>query len=223
MSLFEGSSSFASTAALLRLFDHLICFEDTPMLPTNTTLLVIDVQKGFLDASWGPRNNPDAEANIARLIAAWRHDGRPIRHVYHSSRSPEGSFVSGTAGFDPKPEAAPTSGEPIHVKQVNSAFIGTSLEQDLRKAGVNTLVVVGLTTNHCVSTTVRMAGNLGFTVYLVEDATATFDRMGLDGKVRPAAEVHAAALSDLSEEFATIVSADTVLRALDTGTPLDCA
>ena len=74
--------------------------------------------------------------------------------------------------------------------------------------------MVGLTKNHCVSTKVRMAGNLGFTVYLVEDATATFDRAGLDGNVRTAAQVHAAALRDLSEEFATIVSAEAVLRDL---------
>lgn len=125
-----------------------------------------------------------------------------------------------TPGYDPQSEAAPEPGEPIHVEGVNSAFIGTSLEQDLRDAGVDTLVVVGLTTNHCVSTTVRIAGNLGFAVYLVEDATATFDRAGLDGKMRPAAEVHASALSDLSEEFATIVSTGNVLRALETGEPL---
>ena len=190
------------------------------MLPINATLLVIDVQQGFLDASWGPRNNPEAEANIARLIAAWRRYGRPIRHILHSSRSPAGTFLVRTPGHEPKPEAAPASGEPVHVKGVNSAFIGTSLEQDLRDAGVDTLVVVGLTTNHCVSTTVRMAGNLGFTVYLVEDATATFDRIGLDGRMRPAAEVHAAALSDLSEEFATIVSTDDVLRALQAREPM---
>lgn len=193
------------------------------MALTNATLLVIDVQQGFSDASWGPRNNPDAEANIARLIAAWRDNGRPVRHVLHSSRSPAGTFFLGTPGHEPKPEAAPAAGEPIHVKGVNSAFIGTTLEQDLRDAGVNTLVVTGLTTNHCVSTTVRMAGNLGFSVFLVDDATATFDRIALDGKMRPAAEVHAAALSDLSEEFATIVSTDDVLRALEAREPLGVA
>ncbi len=193
------------------------------MLPTNATLLVIDVQQGFLEASWGPRNNPDAEANIARLIAAWRSWGRPVRHVHHSSRSAAGTFFRGTPGYNPKPEAAPAPGEPVHVKGVNSAFIGTKLEQDLRDAGVDTLVVVGLTTNHCVSTTVRMAGNLDFTVFLVEDATATFDRAGLDGRMRPAAEVHAAALSDLSEEFASIVATEDVLRALHEREPLAAA
>ena len=105
-------------------------------------------------------------------------------------------------------------GELIHLKEVNSAFIGTKLEEDLRGEGVNTLVIVGLTTNHCVSTTTRMAGNLGFITYVIEDATATFDRLGLDGEMRPAADVHAAALSDLSDEFATILKTEEVLREL---------
>ena len=181
------------------------------MVPQTATLLVIDVQNGFNDPAWGQRNNPEAEANIARLLAFWRQEGRPVRHILHASRSPEGYFRVGTSGHEPKPEALPHAGEPVHRKDVNSAFIGTTLEQDLRASGAETLVVVGLTTNHCVSTTVRMAGNLGFTTFVVEDATATFDRMGLDGTMRRAAEVHAAALSDLSEEFATIVSTETVL------------
>lgn len=185
------------------------------MFPMNAALLVIDVQQGFLDASWGPRNNPDAEANSGRLIAAWRRDGRPIHHVHHVSRSPAGSFYAGSPGYEPKPEAKPAPGEPIHRKGVNSAFIGTDLEQELKRDGVDTLVIVGLTTNHCVSTTARMAGNLGFTTYVVEDATATFDRKGLDGTMRLAADVHAAALSDLAGEFAEIVRTDEVLQAID--------
>ena len=185
------------------------------MIPTNAVLLVIDVQQGFLDPSWGHRNNPEAEANIARLIAAWRRDGWPVRHVHHASRSPEGFLRRGTPGHEPKPEAAPAPGEPIHVKEVNSSFIGTTLEHDLRAQGADALVIVGLTTNHCVSTTARMAGNLGFDTFVVEDATATFDRAGLDGRLRPAAEVHEAALSDLSGEFATVVRTDEILRALD--------
>ncbi|MBP0617821.1 cysteine hydrolase family protein [Jiella mangrovi] len=179
----------------------------------SATLLVIDVQNGFTDPAWGQRNNPQAEANIARLLAFWRREGRPIRHVLHASRLPEGHFRMGTSGHQPKPESLPLAAEPVYRKDVNSAFIGTSLEQDLRTGGAEKLVVVGMTTNHCVSTTVRMAGNLGFTTFVVEDATATFDRMGLDGTMRPAAEVHAAALSDLSEEFATVVNTHEILTS----------
>lgn len=184
------------------------------MLALNATLLLVDVQQGFLDPCWGPRNNPEAEANIARLLAAWRQTGRPIRHIHHASRSATGSFHKGTPGHAPRPEALPAPGEPVHLKQVNSGFIGTSLEQDLRTGDVESLVIVGLTTNHCVSTTARMAGNLGFTTFVVEDATATFDRTSLDGRTRAAADVHAAALSDLSGEFASIVTTGELLSAL---------
>jgi nicotinamidase-related amidase len=181
------------------------------MLPASATLIVIDVQQGFLDA---PRNNAEAESNIARLISAWRQSERPIRHVHHSSREPAGHFRVGTRGHEPKAEALPLPGEPIHVKEVNSAFIGTSLERDLRAGGAQTVVIVGLTTNHCISTSVRMAGNLGFDTYVVEDATATFDSVGLDGKIRLASEIHASALSDLSGEFAKVVSTEAVLQAI---------
>ena len=188
------------------------------MLPMATALIVVDVQQGFLDPSWGPRNNPEAESNVAKLIAAWRQSGRQIHHVYHASRSASGSFYPGTPGHASKPEATPEAGEPVHLKTVNSAFIGTSLEHDLRAQGLETLVIVGLTTNHCVSTTVRMAANLGFTTYVAEDATATFDRLGLDGETRPAADVHAAALSDLSGEFATVLGTDQIIKAANLGT-----
>ncbi len=191
------------------------------MLIANAVLIVIDVQQGFLHSSWGPRNNPEAESNIARLIAAWRHAGWPVRHVHHASRSPAGHFHPGAAGHAPKPQAKPRTGEPVHVKEVNSAFIGTDLEAALRREGADTLVLAGLTTNHCVSTTARMAGNLGFRTYVVEDATATFDRAGLDGRTRPAADVHAAALSDLADEFATVVRTREVLEAF--GSPWSAA
>ena len=183
-------------------------------LSPNAALLVVDVQRGFDAPSWGGRNNPEAEANIARIIAAWRKAGRPVYHVFHDSVSPESPLRPDSPGNAPKAEAAPAEGEPIYRKSVNSAFIGTSLEADLRSAGIETVVVVGLTTNHCVSTTVRMAGNLGFETLLVTDATATFDRPALDGRRRPAQEVHEAALSDLQGEFATLTDSEAVIGAV---------
>lgn len=108
---------------------------------------------------------------------------------------------------------APQASEPIFQKTVNSAFIGTDLETYLRERAINTLVVVGLTTNHCVSTTVRMAGNLGFTTFVVADATATFDRVGPDGTLYKAAQVHAISLASLHDEFATVVTTETLLTA----------
>ncbi len=182
-------------------------------LPISAALIVVDVQQGFNDPHWGLPSNPDVYSNIARVIAMWRDTGRPIFHVQHDSRSPTGSFRPGTPGHAPKSEAQPLVTEPVYHKTVNSGFIGTSLEADLRRAGIGTLVIVGLTTQHCVSTTTRMAGNLGFNTYIVSDATAAFDQVGVDGRTRSANEVHIGALSDIKDEFATVIDTAALLNA----------
>ncbi len=175
-------------------------------LTQNTALLIIDVQQGFDEPVWGVRNNPQAEENIARLLSAWRRAGRPVIYVQHMSREPSSPLRPGQPGNDLKESVQPIAGEPVIQKQVNSAFIGTDLEGRLRTEGIRELVIVGLTTNHCVSTTARMAGNLGFQTVVVADATAAFDRQGHDGVRYPAAEVHAVSLANLHEEFAAIVT-----------------
>ena len=175
-------------------------------LPANAALIVIDVQQGFLDPRWGRRNNPAAEENIAALLAAWRAARRPVIHVRHASPSPSGAFRSGTPGFAFKPEAQPLDGEPVVTKSVNSGFIGTGLERRLREGGIDTVVLCGLTTDHCVSTTARMAGNLGFDTIVVEDACATHERTGPDGRHYTAEAMHATALASLNGEFARIAS-----------------
>lgn len=183
-------------------------------LPPDTVLLVIDMQIGFDDPAWGPRNNPDAEANVAALIATWRSVGAPVIHVLHDSPDAAGRLRRGTPGNAPKPEAQPDDGERVYRKAFNSAFIGTNLDADLRAMGVAALTIVGLTTNHCVSTTARMAGNLGYSAFVAADATAAFDRANLDGTIRPAEEVHQSALSDLHGEFAQIVTVAWLIAAL---------
>lgn len=181
---------------------------------TPPALLLIDVQRGLDEPRWGARNNPGAEQRIADLLAAWRKAAWPVLHVQHMSTEPESPLRPGLPGNAFKPEAMPLAGEPVFQKNVNSAFIGTTLETYLRAAQISRLVVAGLTTDHCVSTTVRMAGNLGFDVVLVEDATATHDRSGPDGVVYPADQVHRIALASLHGEFARVRSAADVLATV---------
>lgn len=180
-------------------------------MDANTALLVIDVQQGLDEPRLGARNNPDAERRIAELLAAWRAARRPVIHVQHMSLEPQSSLREGLPGNAFKPETQPLHGEPVFRKHVNSAFIGTDLEAYLRANGIRGLVVVGLTTDHCVSTTVRMAGNLGFGVIVVDDATATFERTGPDGTHYSADLMHRVALASLNQEFATVRSTRDVL------------
>ena len=183
-------------------------------LPSNATLIVIDVQKGFDDPRWGRRNNPQAESNIERILDAWRRARMPVIHIQHCSREPNSPLRPGVPGNEIKKTASPLPAEPVLKKNVNSAFIGTDLESRLRSNQVKTVVLVGMTTDHCVSTTARMAGNLGFNTYVVSDGTATFDRTGPDGRNHKAEEIHAVNLASLHKEFATVIDTNTLLRKL---------
>lgn len=179
----------------------------------NTALIIVDVQKGFDEPVWGERNNPQAEENICRLLEAWRKHGHPVFHVQHMSLSPTSPLNPTHPGNAIKDALQPLTGEPLIQKNVNSAFIGTDLEQQLRKRGCKSLVIVGLTTPHCVSTTTRMAGNLGFEPYLVSDATAAFELTGHNGRKYSAQEIHDVTLATLHNEFATIVETNDLLLA----------
>ena len=183
----------------------------TDSISKNTALLVIDVQHGFDDPKWGRRNNPNAEANISRLISIWRSEKRPIIHIQHCSVEPDSPLSPELPGCQFKSEATPIEGEVVFKKIVNSAFIGTELESYLRDNNIEHIVIVGLTTDHCVSTTTRMAGNLGFMVLLVSDATATFDRNGPDGKEYLAEDIHAVHLASLNGEFCTVITTESLV------------
>ena len=182
-------------------------------LSENAALLLIDVQRGFDEPVWGRRNNPRAEENVARLLAAWRESGRPVLHTRHDSVNPASPLHPGRPGNGFKPQAAPLPGETVVPKTVNSGFIGTPLEAELRGRGIDTLVIAGLVTEHCVSTTARMAGNLGFTTFVVADASAALEHRGPNGRVWDAETVHAVSLATLSGEFATIVDTGALVEA----------
>jgi nicotinamidase-related amidase len=183
---------------------------------SRTALIVVDVQRAFdqWEAAGKRRNNPDAVARIAQLLAAFRARGAPIFHIRHQGTRPNSSFLPDGTGYPVKDEARELAGEPVIVKQVNSAFIGTDLEARLRTAEIKTLVICGATTNHCVETTTRMAGNLGFDACLVRDATWTFDRIGPDDEKHSAEDIQAMTLANLNGEFARIVRASEAIAAL---------
>ncbi len=189
-------------------------------IPEDAALIVVDVQKGFDEPSWGRRNNLLAEENIAKLLEAWRRTRRPIYHIQHQSTEPHSTLRPNYVGSEIKDIVKPLAGEPLIQKNVNSAFIGTDLEARLRGAKQGTVIITGLTTDHCVSTTARMAANLGFTTLVVSDGTATFERTSHTGRHYSAEEIHESALTSLNGEFATVVDTASLLDAILTPSAL---
>ena len=175
-------------------------------------LLLVDIQKGFDNiAYWGgQRNNPNAELRASELLKIWRSYQLPVFHIQHCSTNTVSPLHETNAGNAFSDLVTPIGGEPIIQKNVNSAFIGTNLQAMLDDTKITTLVIVGLTTDHCISTTTRMAGNLGYKTFLVADATATFNKKGIDGERYPAELMHETALASLHEEFATVVTTDLI-------------
>lgn len=175
-------------------------------------LLVIDVQKGLDDPFLGRRNNPDAESNIALLLAGWRKRELPVIHIRHCSVEPDSPLRPELPGNAFKEQAQPRLGEKQFSKTANSAFIGTGLEKYLRAHDISSLVIVGLTTDHCVSASARMASDLGFDVTLIADATAAFERTGYDGVLYSADDVHKINLASLNGEFCIVRSTEEVFQ-----------
>jgi nicotinamidase-related amidase len=177
-------------------------------------LILIDIQKGFenLEYYGGERNNPRAEHNAGLLLEFWRKNKWPLFHVRHDSLNPGSPLAQGQRGNEHRDEVKPLPGETVITKNVNSAFIGTDLKEKLDVQGIRNLVIAGLTTQHCVSTTTRMAGNFGYDTIVVADATAAFRSKGPDGEVFPAQLVHDISLATLNGEFAEVLSTEDVLE-----------
>ncbi|MCJ1398881.1 hypothetical protein MMC11_002082 [Xylographa trunciseda] len=199
----------------------------------NDVLLLIDIQVGFDHPTyWGSRrSNQSFETNVTKLLHGFRGAARsPIAgtrpnviHIYHKSLNPASPFHPSSDGINFQPYATPVQGEVIISKSVNSAFIDTNLEEMLRVLEVQRLFVAGLTTDHCVSTSVRMAANLGVTdhldkdtgelvkgkIILIEDAAATWERGEFDGET-----VHRVQVASLKGEFCEVATTDEVLKMI---------
>jgi nicotinamidase-related amidase len=184
------------------------------MMPDALTALIpIDLQQAFDEPRWGVRNNPGMEANGRRLLAAWRQQGWPLLHVRHDSVSPGSSLRPGQPGHDFRPGFEPLDGEPVVGKSVNAAFIGTDLDLRLRRLGVGSIVLFGLTTDMCVSTTARVGANLGYRTVVVGDACACFALPDPAGGTIAADDLHRAHLATLHAEFARVLATDALLEA----------
>jgi nicotinamidase-related amidase len=182
--------------------------------PARTVLLPIDVQRGFDDPSWPPRWNDRMEANGRALLARWRAAGAPIVHVRHDSVQPGSSLRPGQPGNDFRDGFAPLADEPIVSKSVNSAFIGTDLDLRLRRLGAERIVAFGISTDMCVSTTIRTGANLGWPMILVPDACDCFDLPDGNGGTIPARDIQAAHVATLAAEFCRVMTTAEAIGGL---------
>lgn len=195
-----------------------------PQFDEATALLLIDVQKGVDDTAYygGPTgrvNNPDAKNNIRKILQAWRQKGGRVAFTQHDSIE-DGSPLKLSLDTGQQLDGMEIAEGDIAVsKSVNSGFIGTSLELDLRRAGIQRLVIVGFFTNVCVETTTRMAGNMGFDTYLVHDACATMNSVGLDGTDYDPELVHDMSVASLHGEFCTAITLQDALGLIDADAP----
>ncbi len=190
----------------------------------NTALLLIDVQKGVhvLNHWGGPTgrmNNPECQGNLGRLLTDFRAHHRQIAFTRHDSKEPDSPLKFALHTGEQLEGLEIDDGDIVVKKDVNSGFIGTSLEIELRRAGINRLVVAGYFTNFCVETTVRMAGNMGFDVYLVHDACATCNRIDRQGTDHDPELVHELAVASMHGEFCTAIATTDALGLLSADNP----
>lgn len=190
--------------------------ENKNLIKKNPALILVDVQKAFLEKDYPGinRNNHDAEFICGNILSKWRELKLPIIHVRHSSTNPDSKLHRSKPGFEFNDRVKPLDNEVVLTKKVNSAFIGTKLENILNNMNINTLVFIGMTTNHCISSTVRMSGNLGFETYLISDSTACYNTIGMDGKMIDCNIIYESSLANLSKEFATIINSNRLFSLL---------
>lgn len=179
-------------------------------------LLILDVQKGFDDPYWGTRNNPEAEGNMSRLLTEWRNRKGHVIYTKHLSLDPASPlYHRNKLGTEFKEIIQPMDEEIVFTKNVNSGFIGTELEAYLKQKQIKSVVITGLSTQHCVSTTTRMSGNLGFNTFLVSDAIAAFEITDHKGVRHTADSIQEHELAMLQKEFATIMTTDEIISQLN--------
>lgn len=177
----------------------------------TNALIVVDAQQGFDEPLFGPRNNSGCEDNIRALLAHWRVTGQPVVLVRHDSLLPTSPLAPGQPGNDFKP-GIDGPHNLLVTKNTNSAFYGKpDLHEWLSANGVTTVTICGITTDHCCSTTARMADNLGYAVDFVLDATHTHDRIDSAGHTITADEVARINGASLAGEFARVLTTAEVL------------
>ena len=181
-------------------------------------LLLIDIQKDYFPGGAMELEGSEAAARTAgELLASFRRRALPAVHIQHLAVRPGATFfVPGTEGAAFRTEVRPAEGETVIQKHFPNAFRETGLLMHLERLGVRRLVVAGMMTHMCLDATVRSAADFGFECRIASDGCATRD-LEWEGRVIPAADVHAAFLAALHGTYGRVMSAEAILKESEGG------
>jgi nicotinamidase-related amidase len=202
--------------------------------PAKSTLLIIDMQNGFVEEG-APLEVPMAREQvpaIAKLARFCREHKIPVIYTafcvapgfsypfYWKMASqrglklgePERMFWWGKHETEICPRLRPQPGEPIVKKCGYDAFANTELEQLLRSQGVDTVVVVGTVVNWCVDSTVRGAFHRFYNVVVVADCVSGYDHAGSSAEKWREME-----LDFFAEAFARVITSEDLIKELSSG------
>jgi len=213
LSMSASSLAFATTAAQAPTIRTMSGAQATTSLEANATaLIVIDFQNEYFSGKMPIPDGMKALKNTQRLVK-FAHDNKmPVFFVRHLGPANGPLFAEGSKFAEFHKDLQPTSVDHENTKATPSSFVGTDLDKQLKKLGIKKLLVTGLMTHMCVSSTARDAVPLGYEVIIPEDATATRDLATWDNKVVDHAALQRAALAGVADVFAEIKTTDAVLE-----------
>lgn len=176
------------------------------VLSENSVLIIINAQKGLLDATQEGRNNSEAEKNICKTLEIWRAQKRNIIHVKHVSENPSSTFFRNSSGCEILEPMSPKPNEDVIEKTKSSAFANTNLEILLNQKNASDIYLTGFTANECIDASAREAAALGFSTFVVGDATASFDIRDVNGKLMKADRIHRLTLANINALYAKVLN-----------------
>lgn len=176
-------------------------------LMDNTLLLVVDVQNAIADQN--PYKFVEVLSNIKALLEKFRKLKLPLIFIQHDDGIGSELEVN-TKGWEIVKEITPLPGEKVIPKRFNSAFRETQLEKELLEMNINKLIIVGLQTEYCIDTTIRVAYEKGFKVIIPEATNTT-----VDGNFLSAKQIYEHHNHLFNNRFGKIVKMEDVLIQLN--------
>ncbi len=181
---------------------------------STTALVVIDLQKGIAGRPTQPYTAQDVVKNAGMLVEAFREHTMPV-FLVHVVHAPETMLkVQSDTSFDRPaflppdwsefvPEIAPVPSDVVIAKKQWGAFYGTELELQLRRRGMDTIVLCGIATEYGVESTARFAYEMGFQQVFAEDAMTS-----------GAADAHYAAVNFILKRMGRVRKTREIITAI---------